>query len=162
MRFISELPTARRDELLYSVQVQPAPSDVSVYEKQKIDFLYDTRNQFTHRAEARGSLGRVFSPYLALLEDGKLKFGYTPIARDKGGTITYGVRRWPFVLYEIVAGHIGEPLPDFSVACTVIVTTKSGVDCVMHNRRYRELADPAYLQELAEAHHAQIRQSKNS
>lgn len=117
-RFIDTMNGDAREALLRSIQVRRRDGDpVDDEEKVKKAFLFKTRNAFTHEAKAEGQSGRALGPEPIMLGPDGYKYGHGPIPRDD--EYEYGVRRWPFVLYETVASAIGEPVPDFDLTFEV-------------------------------------------
>jgi hypothetical protein len=115
-RFIDEvLPVPARAALLYSVRIRRIDpnlnKEIEVVESEgdKIRWLYNIRNSYTHKAVNTGSpAGGVFDNFGApIVIDGIAKQGWTPIQWDHVHTfrIEYSVRNWPNVLREtVVAG----------------------------------------------------------
>ncbi|MEI9948282.1 MAG: hypothetical protein WDO74_04710 [Pseudomonadota bacterium] len=146
-RFIDNLDDVARTELLASIEGRK--SDALVDDKKKKDFLYGLRNAFTHEAIAHGQMTRVIVNLIVLLhETGGFKHGLRQLVTIKD--VRYMVRRWPLVLYETVARHIGEPIPLFNIAFTVDATI-DGQTYKVPGRSLADLDDPEGFRSYARA-----------
>ncbi|MES1183073.1 MAG: hypothetical protein ABUL60_04615 [Myxococcales bacterium] len=126
-RFINErLTAAARGRLLLSISVRDAGTERvgPNVERDKLNFLYDTRNAFTHRAEAKGQYARAIGTYVAQVQGSQISMVFYPVRRE--GDVEYFVQGWPFTLYELVAEHIGETVPAFHIPVSVGVTLSGG------------------------------------
>jgi hypothetical protein len=145
LRFLKEfLAPEARQALLDSIDRHPGGID----DEEKLAFLYDTRNQFTHKGEIVGSPWRGLGPYEANLEDGVLAHHFVPVRWDD--PLVYKVRNWPFVLYRTVAHHIDEAIPVFNVELRLHVRLKNGDYHLPKGVTLADLEDPARLQEWCE------------
>ncbi len=151
-RFIDEvLNDASRRSLTQSVQIthndRTGNASIVVDDRKKRQFLFECRNLFTHGGIPTGSAFRVLSPMTVIIEDGVVKWGYLMVRKDK--KYTYHVRRWPFLLFEVVAREIGDSVPEFSVPIDAWVTNNRGVGVVISGVRYSDLRDVDGLVRLA-------------
>jgi hypothetical protein len=150
-RFVNErLTKTARGRLLSSVLIRDAGTTRvgPNIERDKLNFLYDTRNAFTHRAEAEGQYTRAIAPYLATLEGDAVAMSYSQIHRE--GTVDHSVQAWPFVLYEIVADYIGEAAPRFEIPVRVGVTLDDGRVVWVEGYCYSDLRDAAAIRRRVE------------
>ncbi len=104
-KFVNEvLPKSARDELLSSIMIRKIDSEANrvteeINDKaQKLKFLFDTRNSYTHHAVNTGSpASGVFENFGgAVVIDGAVKYGYVPIRHEQRVKFRYeySVRRW--------------------------------------------------------------------
>ena len=141
-RFIDSLAQPQRDELFYSIGGGAADAT----ERDKRTFLFMVRNAFTHKAVAKGNAGRAISPYLVMLKaTGGFLYGYQMLGQFDG--VVYMVRRWPFLLIEIVAGAIGEPIPDIKMAIRINYDPEPGKSYTFEAPSSSVLYDPDALRE---------------
>lgn len=151
VRFIDEkLSESARCALLGSICLVRDGVEVDDPDAKK-KFLYGLRNAFTHEAKARGQPARVFAPQHVTLRPTGLDFGCVEIDRDK--KYTYGVRRWPWTLFETIAGFVGEPIPDFRAYFRVIADVDSTA-VIMNRLSWAQLQDPQMLMDVARAFRA--------
>ncbi len=112
-RFINTvLSPENKEKLLTSVQVRKiarSPRKVLDYaatESQKIDFLFNIRNSFTHAGESyAGPGGGLFKdPDEGEIIDGKRMWGHEAIyfEHKEEHFYEYSVRKWPSTLIEIL------------------------------------------------------------
>jgi hypothetical protein len=151
-RFIDEILTEEaRERLLLSVRIgQKTRKEELVFidnPSKKKEFLYESRNLFTHHLTPTGSPARGVWPELMMIENNKLMWGYSHVRTKKD--YSYHVRRWPFELFEIISNIIGQDIKiyDFNLKCRVFVNKKA----LINDIKFSDLRDLEKLSEIA--HH---------
>jgi hypothetical protein len=130
-RFIDEVLDKELQERLFSsVQVEKITDDgrriIIDKPKKKKDFLFQSRNLFTHYLKLTGTYRRGLFLDTVLVEGQKIKWSYEQVLKHK--SYFYSVRRWPFELFEIISSVIGKPMEiyDFDLDCQVIICLEPG------------------------------------
>lgn len=112
-RFLDEILTDDQLEtLMFSIKIRRIDiaknQEIGVIEssKKKKEFLFETRNRYTHSAIESGDPAPGLFPDSGKPEviDGKMMWGYKSIhwKTRKAERIEYSVRKWPDVLIELV------------------------------------------------------------
>ena len=82
------------------------------------------------------------------VEDGATRWGWEPIRTDD--MYSYGVRRWPFVLFETIYQALGLPADDdYNIAIKVIVRQAGNRRTYFKHLRYADLRDIAAIEAAA-------------
>lgn len=145
-QFIDKVLTPElRERLLLSVSIEKKiENGRSVFindPNKKKNFLYDSRNSFTHGLIPTGSNVRGLWPEPIIVENNKLMWGYNHVRTEKN--YSYSVRRWPFELFEIISKTIGQEIEiyDFNLECSLIFEPEA-YSC---NVQFSELRYPGKL-----------------
>lgn len=127
---IKNLPADAKNQLLSSVRVSRSPKygskpnttfpsypfeENEETERIKLKFIYDKRNNFTHKLEQfqKNSIASIEnrSCWWAEIEDSKLRYltaSHQSVTRlEKGGAVIKSISGWPFVLFKVLYKSIG-------------------------------------------------------
>jgi hypothetical protein len=169
-RFIDEVITAgAKEALLASVAVVRVPQveDPDQLVSMKKKFLYDLRNQFTHGAVTPTTVSRMDDgarlEIVDVNEGGhrtRIPFRQALGKIDQEGS--YFVADWPFVLYETVAGAVGEPIPEWQSIHTLVVTFPDGSGGTTEGVSRLEFKDRVKRTEILAAAEALVNHSSGS
>src|SRR5690606_15949133 len=96
-----------------SIKVGTNAKRIELTQKQKEDFLFNIRNSFTHKGVSIGDIaGGIFETEKPTKFPGTENPVWTYNAihyqKIKGDTIMFSVRKWPFVLIEIIENTISK------------------------------------------------------
>lgn len=105
-RFANEqLRQESRATLLGSIRAYVGGTIQEVDERTKLDFLFGIRNTFTHRGGSDGLYNRALMPQRVHIKRAKELAGWERLSN--WNKLTMHVRKWPFVLFEVLAEQLG-------------------------------------------------------
>ena len=153
-RFINEcLPHADRSLLLESIRITRTWNGgrrEKLNDERKRRFLFQIRNDFTHRGKPTADFASVMGGPVVSIRDGKTHWwgARVGVQKKSDGEIEYALARWPIVLFEVVSPVIGLHFDDVPFQVQVRIEDVSPAVWV-EGVQYAELENPSQFVQLA-------------